>query len=55
VWAGVGGGRAQRWSAQKSTNGGSSDTDANEFAVRPYRVPSESQLVTTVTPVVKTV
>src|SRR5215831_17184694 len=43
-----------RWYAQKSTNGGSSDTEVKEFAVRPYRTPSASQLVTTVTPVVKT-
>src|SRR5215470_3899441 len=42
-----------RLSTQNSTSGGSSDTEANEFAVRPYRWPASSQVVTTVTPVVK--
>src|SRR5262252_9689837 len=40
-------------STQNSTSGGSSETEANEFAVRPYRSPLSSVVVTTVTPVVK--
>ena len=36
---------------ETSNNGGSSDTDENEFAVKPIGAPASSSAVTTVTPV----
>src|SRR5438067_4103801 len=37
------------WAAQNDTSGGSSETDVNELAARPYGLPS-SRAVMTVTP-----
>src|SRR5262245_454219 len=44
--------RLERVERQKSTSGGSSDTDVNEFTVTPVCPPSGVQVVTMVTPVV---
>ncbi len=42
-----------RWSAQKSTRGGSSETEAKDWQAKPTGSPSAVRPVTTVTPVAK--
>src|SRR5215510_10349769 len=46
------GSRLERVERQKSTSGGSSDTEVNEFTVTPVCPPSGVHVVTIVTPVV---